>query len=98
VLGAGIGVVLVRAADVASSATAPLANAAIQAGSPTVIFDVSGEQPVDGAVTVSLPPAAGIAAALAVLPPLQNLLIASAGRRVPNVGKPLRSSKVTRDA
>jgi fructoselysine-6-P-deglycase FrlB-like protein len=98
VLGAGIGVVLVRAADAASSATAPLAQATIQAGSPTVIFDVSDEQPVDGAVTVSLPSVAGIAAALAVLPPLQNLLIASARRRVPNVGEPLRSSKVTRDA
>jgi fructoselysine-6-P-deglycase FrlB-like protein len=97
-LGAAVGVVLFRAADSASPATAPLANATIQAGSPTVIFDVSGERPVDGAITVSLPPAAGIAAALAVLPPLQNLLIASARRRVSDVGEPLRSSKVTRDA
>jgi fructoselysine-6-P-deglycase FrlB-like protein len=97
-LGPGIGVVLVRAADAASSATAPLAAATIQAGSPTVIFDVSGERPVEGAVTVSLPPAIGVAAAFAVLPPLQKLLIACARRRVPNVGEPLRSSKVTRDA
>ena len=97
-LGAGIGVVLVRAADAASSATPALAAVTIRAGSPTVVFDVSGEQPVDGAVTVSLPAAAGIAAALAVLPPLQKVLIACARRRVPNVGEPLRSSKVTRDA
>ena len=97
-LGAEIGVVLMRAADAASSATAALAGATIQAGSPTVVFDVSGEEAVGGAVTLSLPPAAGIAAALAVLPSLQNLLIASARRRVPNVGAPLRSSKVTRDA
>ena len=58
-------------------------------------FDLSGEAQLEGAVTVEFPASSGFAAAFALLPSLQRLMIDLAGRHVPRVGEPLRTSKVT---
>ena len=57
---------------------------------------VSGAAAVDGAVTVALPPASGLAAAFAILPAMQRFMLAFAAERVADVGTPRRSSKITR--
>ena len=60
-----------------------------------MVFDLSGEAKLEGAVTIEFPAAGGFAAAFALLPSLQRLMIDLAGRHVPRVGEPLRTSKVT---
>jgi fructoselysine-6-P-deglycase FrlB-like protein len=95
VLGPGIGVVLLRDAGPNAAAAADLARTCAAAGTPPVILDASGEPALPDAFTVELPRHAGFAAAFAMLPALQELLIGVAGRRVPRVGEPLRSTKVT---
>jgi hypothetical protein len=67
----------------------------IAAGTRPVIFDASGETPVSGAVNIAFPRLQGFAAAFALLPALQQLLIRIAAGRVERVGEPLRSTKVT---
>src|SRR5437763_996972 len=65
------------------------------AGTRPVVFHVSGEAPIPQALTVSLPRMQGLAAAIAILPALQHLLVRIAKQRVDRVGEPLRSTKVT---
>lgn len=72
-----------------------IARECLEAGLRPVIFDFSGEPDIDGCTVVRLPKRAGLAAAATVLPALQKVLVAAAARMVPNVGIPLRSSKVT---
>ena len=97
-LGPGIGVVLIRQTGAGSDSSAALAKLCSEAGSPVVVFDLSGDPPSREAVTISLSRASGMAAALAVLPPIQQFGIEIARRRIADVGAPIRSTKVTREA
>ncbi|SMH37904.1 SIS domain-containing protein [Maritimibacter sp. HL-12] len=74
---------------------AGLAGELIGHGLRPGIVDLSGEAAVPGAVTLSLPPRRGMAAAAAALPALQRAVIDAAARMVPDVGMPIRSTKVT---
>lgn len=90
-----LGVLLLRGPGPLGAGTARLVKAAIGAGTTPVIFDCSGEAPIEGAATVSFPSSEGLAAVAAMLPALQELIIAFAGRKVVGVGEPVRSTKIT---
>ena len=72
------------------------ARVCVDGGSPTVIFDLSGAAPIEGAVTVAFPASDGLEAAFRVIPSLQRFMVDFAASRVADVGVPVRSSKVTR--
>ena len=72
-----------------------LARALLAEDIVPLIVDASGDAPVDGAITVPVPPERGLAAILRALPVLQHIVIGAASRLVTEVGKPLRSTKVT---
>jgi fructoselysine-6-P-deglycase FrlB-like protein len=95
VLAPGVGVILLRTSGQPAGATQSLVRTCIAAGTRPVIFDASGETPVSGAVNIAFPRLQGFAAAFALLPALQQLLIRIAAGRVERVGEPLRSTKVT---
>ncbi|MGO4447996.1 SIS domain-containing protein [Phyllobacterium sp. TAF24] len=95
-LGPKIGVVLFRAKDATAELVARMAISASEAGSPVVVFDASGEAPIDGATTVNVGEATDIAAIFALLPAAQRFMIAFSGERVADVGTPVRSTKITR--
>lgn len=95
-LGPQLGVVLFRAADPTSELVALMAASAAKAGSPVVVFDASGEPPVEGVTTIAFKPATGMAAILAMLPVAQAFMVAFAEARVADAGTPVRSSKITR--
>ncbi|QND50529.1 SIS domain-containing protein (plasmid) [Phyllobacterium sp. 628] len=95
-LGPKIGVVLFRAKDATSELVTRMALSASEAGSPVVVFDASGETPVEGATTVNVGEASGIAAIFALLPAAQQFMIAFAGQRVADLGTPVRTTKITR--
>lgn len=95
-LGPEVGVVAFCGNDHTASLVSGLARATFQAGSPTIVFDASGAAAVEGAVTVALPPATGMAAIFALLPAAQEFMVAFAASRVDNVGTPVRSQKITR--
>lgn len=96
-LGPSVGVVLLRAGGPAAALAGKLAAACRAAASPVVVFDASGEAPLGDVLTLRLPPLSGFAAAFAVLPALQALIVGVASARVARVGEPLRSTKVTAD-
>lgn len=95
-LGPSVGVVLFRAGDETAPLVAGMAAAAFEAGSPAVVFDTSGEPPIDDVVTIGLGQASGMAAILAILPVAQRFMVAFAASRVADVGTPVRSTKITR--
>lgn len=95
VLSPDVGVILLRAAGPMAAPAAALARICIEAGSRPVVFDVSGERDISDALTIALPRLHGVAAAIAILPALQELLIRIATARVKQVGEPLRSTKIT---
>lgn len=72
-----------------------LARALLAEGIRPLIIDASGDAPVAGAITVPVTPARGLAAILRMLPVVQRIAIGAAGRLVPDVGRPVRSTKVT---
>lgn len=92
-----LGSVFFRVTDATAQHTKELVEICLQAGMKPVVFDTSGEADIAGAVTIRFPKLTALAASLAVLQPLQTLVLALAGQRVKNVGEPLRSSKVTRE-
>jgi fructoselysine-6-P-deglycase FrlB-like protein len=94
-LGPKLGIVFIRQAG--ADTTASLAKVCVDGNSPTIVFDLSGGAPVTGAVTIVFEKCAGIEAALTVLPTLQRFIFEIARRRVPDVGQPVRSTKVTRE-
>jgi fructoselysine-6-P-deglycase FrlB-like protein len=96
-LGPNIGVVLFRAGDATSQLVARMALSARQAGSPVIVFDASGDAPVEDTVTVDVGRASGMAAIFALLPAAQHFMLGFAGARVAELGTPVRSSKITRD-
>jgi len=96
ILGPKIGVVVVRADEPAAALCEDLARQTVEAGSPTVMIDASGQAGTSGALRLAVGKAQGLAANLALLPPVQRLVIEIARRRVADVGTPIRSGKVTR--
>ena len=94
-LGPKLGIVFIRQAG--ADTTASLVKVCIDGGSPTVVFDLSGEPPIPNVSAITFAKCSGIEAALTVLPTLQRFIFDVARRRVPNVGEPVRSSKVTRE-
>lgn len=95
-LGPAIGVILFKGKDATSGLVNAMAASAIETGAPVIIFDASGEAPIDGTVTIAFKPATGLAAIFAMLPTAQRLMIAFADARVANAGTPVRSTKITR--
>lgn len=95
-LGPNVGVVLFRGQEPTADLVAGLAAAVAAAGAPAILFDASGQAAPPGVVQIALPPASGLAAALALLPAAQAFMVAFAAARVPDVGTPVRSSKITR--
>jgi fructoselysine-6-P-deglycase FrlB-like protein len=96
-LGPKLGIVFIRQASSGADTTPSLAKVCVDGGSPTIVFDLSGQAPVPGALTVAFAKCSGMEAALTVLPTLQRFIFEVARRRVGNVGEPVRSSKVTRE-
>ncbi|WP_091925230.1 SIS domain-containing protein [Phyllobacterium sp. CL33Tsu] len=95
-LGPKMGVVLFRARDETAEFVTRMAISALEAGSPVVVFDASGQVPVEGAVTVDVGTASDMAAVFALLPAGQHFMLGFASMRVEDVGTPVRSSKITR--
>ena len=95
-LGPDLGVILFRGDDPTAALVTAMAQSVAQTGSPLVVFDASGLDPVTGAVTIAFAKASGLAAVFAILPTAQRLMIGFAAVRVADVGTPLRSSKITR--
>ncbi len=95
-LGPKVGVVLFRANDATSELVARMAVSACEAGSPVVVFDASGETPIEGVLTIGVGKASGIAAVFGLLPAGQRFMLGFAGARVADVGTPVRTTKITR--
>ncbi|MEK1855729.1 MAG: aminotransferase [Phyllobacterium sp.] len=95
-LGPKVGVVLFRAKDPTSELVDRMAISALEAGSPVVVFDASGEEPIEGTATIDAGVASNIAAVFALLPAAQHFMLGFAGARVDDVGTPVRSTKITR--
>lgn len=95
-MGPDLGVVLFRCAEVDAGRVASMADSAAGAGARVVLFDASGAGPVAGAECVTLPAGRGMEAILTTLPAMQRLMLGVAAARVPDVGNPRRSSKITR--
>jgi fructoselysine-6-P-deglycase FrlB-like protein len=95
-LGPKVGVVLFRAKDTTSELVVRMALSALEAGSSVVVFDASGETPVEGVPTIDAGAASDIAAIFALLPAAQHFMLGFAGARVADVGTPVRSTKITR--
>jgi fructoselysine-6-P-deglycase FrlB-like protein len=60
-----------------------------------LVLDVSGDTPLPETLTVEVTPESGLAAAFRVLPVAQTLIAHAAHRIAPDMGRPLRSTKVT---
>ena len=95
ILTPSLGVILLRGRGEETTLTQRLVTTCGEAGATPVVFDLSGEPALEGGVTIAFPALEGFAAAFALMPSLQRLMIDLAGRHVPRVGEPLRTSKVT---
>lgn len=91
----GLGVVLLRAGGESADLTESLVNTSTAAGVKPILIDPSGSPEIAGAVQFRFSALQGLAAAVAVLPTLQELLLKFAAKRVEFVGQPRRSSKIT---
>ena len=91
----GLGVVLFRAGGESAELTESLVNTCLAAGVKPILIDPSGSPEIAGVVQLRFPVLQGLAAAVAVLPTLQELLLKLAAKRVEFVGQPRRSSKIT---
>lgn len=91
-----VAVLHLRGDDTTAGLIGMLAEACVEAGARTVVLDASGLPPVAGAVTLAVPRAAGMAAIFRLLPVAQRLMVAFAAARVPDVGTPRRTTKITR--
>jgi fructoselysine-6-P-deglycase FrlB-like protein len=89
------GAIFLRSADNTADLSAALENECKQAGVKTVVFDLSGQAPLNATTTIAFPKRSGMAAVFTILPALQALLVEIAKSKVENVGVPLRSTKVT---
>ena len=92
----GIGVILLRSAGAAAQGLDELALNAHTAGCATVILDASGAALLGSGLSVRLPAATGLAAAIQALLFLQEVNVAVACHRIAHgAGSPLRTAKVT---
>jgi fructoselysine-6-P-deglycase FrlB-like protein len=95
-LGPDMALVLARPDGPDAAGVTRFARAAVSWGVPVVLFDMGGRHPaVEGAATIALPALSGLPAVARLLPAVQALAIEAAARRVPGMGVPRRSSKVT---
>lgn len=92
-LGPALAVVMLRAAEPGHASLPPLADLAARAGSPTIVVDAAGAG--DAPADLTLAPHAGFAAAFALAPPLQDLVVRFAEATVDDVGEPRHARKVT---
>jgi fructoselysine-6-P-deglycase FrlB-like protein len=95
-LGPEVSAVFFRGADATGDAVRRLAEAVAEAGSPAVVLDASGAVPAAGAETVLLGRHDGLAALAMLIPVSQRLMLDFAATKVAEVGRPLRSTKITR--
>lgn len=95
-LGPGIGAVFFRGADPTADRVGRLAEAVVAAGSPTIVLDASGGTAAAGAETLSVGRHDGLAGLAALIPASQRLMLDFAVTRVAEVGRPLRTNKITR--
>lgn len=91
-----LGAVFFRGADATGDRVVGLAEEAAAAGTPAIVLDCSGRPPAVGCLTLSPGRHDGLAALAALLPVSQQLMIRLAVARVPDVGTPRFSQKVTR--
>jgi fructoselysine-6-P-deglycase FrlB-like protein len=96
ILGPDVGAIHFCADEQAAPLVAGLARDTLAGGAPTLVFDSSEADTIHGDLILRFPKARGIAAALSMLPTAQRLAIGLAGQRVADVGKPVRSTKITR--
>ena len=94
-LGSRVGLVQFCADEEAADLVRSLSKSAVEAGSPVVVFDASGGEPVPGTVSFPLPRSGGPAAIFRILPVAQRFMVQHAARRVHDVGTPRRSQKIT---
>jgi fructoselysine-6-P-deglycase FrlB-like protein len=95
VLSPDVGIVILRPGGPMAASAIPQVRVCLEAGTRPIVIDVSGEEQVEGSLNLLMPPAEGLSAAIGILPSLQQLLIRVAGKRVEDLGEPIRSSKVT---
>jgi fructoselysine-6-P-deglycase FrlB-like protein len=95
----GIGVVLLRPREDASDSIGRIARICLNAGITPVVFDLADPRPelddLAECIKISLPPLNGLAGAAQALIAMQSVLVATAAMMVPDVGTPVRSTKVT---
>lgn len=72
-----------------------LARELLADGIRPIIIDFSRHAPVSEALTVPVSPARGLAAIMRALPVAQRIAVDAADRIVPDMGTPVRSTKVT---
>ncbi|HBG97477.1 MAG TPA: aminotransferase [Rhodobacteraceae bacterium] len=94
-VGPDTAVVMLRGAGPAADDLAGLAAEGLRYGIAPVMLDASGRTPVEGALTLRLPPLSGLALGFVALPVLQDIVVAAAARLQPDAGIPQRSTKVT---
>ena len=95
-LGPEVGAVFFRGADATGDAIGRLAEAVAEAGSPAVVLDASGGVLAAGAETIPLGRHEGLAGLAMLIPASQRLMVDFAATRVAEVGRPLRTAKITR--
>ncbi len=95
VLKPGIGVILLAPVEDESDSVKRLASECVAAGMRPVLFDLRGGEAPEGCVTISLPNRPGMGGAAEAVVAMQAALVKAAALMVPEVGTPLRSSKVT---
>lgn len=91
-----VGVILFKAQDATAALVTAMAQSVAESGAKLLIFDASGDPAIAGGVTIKFAPQSGMAAIFAILPTMQQLMLAFADQRVDNAGTPVRSSKITR--
>jgi fructoselysine-6-P-deglycase FrlB-like protein len=96
-LGPDLAMLQLRAAEEGRGSLVRLAAVAAAAGAAPAVLDAGGAAGEVGALGVALPAQAEIAAALSMLPTLQELVIAVAARSVDRVGEPRHARKVVRE-
>lgn len=94
-LDTNIGVVLLAPAGDDADTTKRLAAECVKAGVRPVLFDLSGGAAVEGCINIALAEREGLAGAAEGLVAMQAMLVKTASAMVPDVGSPVRSSKVT---
>lgn len=95
-MGPDTALVLARPEGADAAGVTRFARAAVSWGVPVLLFDIGVRHPaVEGATVIALPALAGLPAVARLLPAVQALAIEAAARRVPDMGVPRRSSKVT---